>query len=156
MKKFFSLLIAFTLISTASFAQVPFRTDNPDLEMVAKRIFYDNGILTLTGTITWHGSSDYNNFNFFGTHIRVIDDEGEVYSYKNTQFQVGDKIVQRRISGYGAEVNLPSDIPLRFELTIYDVNSYATEIVYFELPYGGSPDNQKIRFKGSLRFVNQE
>lgn len=87
------LVILITLIGSWEplSAQVRFSSKEPEFEMTAKRLGISGDVVTITGTIVWQGRTDCF-ITCPATGVRIVDDEGVVYDYKNIRFLNGKYI----------------------------------------------------------------
>lgn len=141
MKRFilFTLFTLFALCNYDLQAQVKFHSSTNGLEMVAKRMSINGDIVTITGTLTWYGKTEAKAFNLSRPEVRIIDDEGDVYTYNNIQIDIANVTILDPGYTLGEVVDLPVGIPLKVTITVFGVNEYATAFSLIEIPYFGNP-----------------
>lgn len=144
MKKFFSLLIAFTLISTASFAQTASATCSaPGIELKFKRCIAQGSNVFVHFTITNYTNKDlmplvHTDESVVGHVYRAeaFDDEGNHYSpsSRNMIINMSDKIVDG-VASTGEYFSFPKEITIKGIITLKNVDEYATIISRITIPF---------------------
>lgn len=143
-KLLFSILfMASLLLAMPVSAQVRFSSSERNLEMTAKRIWKDGNTVTFTGTVTWYGPYDCR-MTMPATGVRIVDDEGMVYEYRNIRVQVGNSVLMEAPDGFVRTDSflLTPEVPFRFEITVTGVNEYATAFALVELKPSVTPGDR--------------
>lgn len=130
------LVILMTLIGSWEplSAQVRFSSKEPEFEMTAKRLGISGDVVTITGTIVWQGRTDCF-ITCPATGVRIVDDEGVVYDYKNIRFDIGNTTLMTAPNGFVKTDSfiLTAGVPFRFKLIVSGIDEYARAFELVEL-----------------------
>lgn len=133
-------------------AQVKFSSDESDIEMISKRLVSDGSTVTIVGTIVWHGKTDCR-ISCAATELKIVDDEGVVYDYKNIRFDIGNTTILNAPNGFVKTDSfvLTSGVPFRFKLIVRDVDEYARAFELVEINPSILPENTSMGYTVELK-----
>lgn len=154
MKKFFSFLMLFTLLSSVSaIAQTQIVTGHPDLKIKITRCEASGTTAVIDFLLENIGNDDVKIYMYGGasqdSKSVAYDDDGNKYAGKNFQIDIS----KSGLTAYNIGETLPPDIPLKARIQIEGVPDNATEFKRIDLQLYCDTWNLN-RDKKPVKFTN--